>query len=499
MLSIALVSVLLSQAILPVSTAKADGPKFNFLADDSELIRGANKSVHEVDWHKPVDGQAGDTFAGIVYYHNGVPGTVAHDTNVRLNLPQATTNGKLVIGATISASNAAAASGTMDVNLDQDASVTLIPGSVQWFPNYRSVSTPAHALLDGQTGQELIGSGFGIGDINGCWDYVGYVVFQFKTEKLPEAKIVQSKIAKNLVTGQEGTDIAANPGDEVLYTLSTKNVGNKSADYVIEDDLSDILELADILEVSSGGTVSNGKVSYPAVHIAAGENVIRTFKVKVKNPQPVNVQSGKHFDGIMENVYGNCVFVRIGKIIPGRPCLKIEKSVRNVTINETGFVKENQAKAGDILEYKIVFSNSGDKAENLTLIDELPANVSYVKGSTVLVKGGKNYNPGDILTTDGISIASLEKGESITVRFRVKIDAGIANGEVLVNTASLWFSKEKISDTAKTKIVAKPIPTTPSLPMTGAETPILSLLFSTTGALYLKFRKAKNALFLLKR
>jgi len=497
-LGVALVSVLLSQSIAPALSANATSePRFNFLEDDLPLIRGANKSAGETDWHNPVDGRVGDTFAGIVYYHNGVPETVAENTHVRVNLPAQTTNGKLVVGATVSASNASPVSGSMTVNLDGDATVSLIPGTVQWFPNYRATGTPAQPLLGGQSGNELVGSGLNIGPINGCWDYVGYVVFQFKTNELPQSKIIQSKIAKNLVTGEEGTDIFANPGDEVLYTLTTKNTGNIAADYVIEDNVSDILELANFVEASMGGVISGGIIRYPAVRIAAGETTIRTFKVKVMNPQPTNTQDGKHFDCTMENFYGNLVLVKIGK--PGKPTLKIEKLVRNVTINEASFVKQNQAKSGDILEYKITFTNTGAKADNIVITDTLPVNTSLVSGSIILEKSGAQRNLSDNVLSDGAEIGSLSQNETGVIRFRVRVGSGVANDEILCNTAFLHFNKAMIQDTAKTKIVITPVPTKPELPMTGAETPILSLLFTTTGALYLKLRKAKSAFFLLRK
>jgi uncharacterized repeat protein (TIGR01451 family) len=243
-----------------------------------------------------------------------------------------------------------------------------------------------------------------------------------------------------------------------------------------------------------GGVVDAGIIRYPTVRIAAGETVVRTFKVVVKNPQPSNAQEGKHFDGIMENFYGNCVFVRI--LRPGKPCLKIEKLVRNVTINETNFVKENQAKGGDTLEYKIIATNTGEKADDIIISDVIPANTSYIAGSTILSKNG-DRNPGDKLTS-GLNIGTLAKGESVVIRFRVKIASGIAAGECLVNTVTLKYGKEVLSDTAKTRIVEKPIAVTTKLPMTGAETPILSLLFVSSGTLLRKYIKMKKALSVLR-
>lgn len=496
-LGIVLVSALVSQMIAPALMASASGAVFNNNSDDLPMLRGANKSEGDTTWSAPQSGKAGDTFAGIIFYHNSIKDTPAKNTVVRVNLPAQTTGNKLVIGASISADNFTTVSSTMDVNLDQNAKVSIIPGTVQWFPSFKTFNTPPAGLLHGQTGNELFGpTGLNLGEIKVCWDYRGFVVFQFKTEKLPAANIIESKIAKNLVTGAEGVNISANPGDEVLYTLTTKNTGNAATDLTVTDDISDILELADFVSASVGGTLSNSIIRYPTVRIAAGETNVRTFKVKVKNPQPTTAQNGKHFDGIMENVYGNLVFVNIGKIIPGKPSLRIEKSVRNVTINESGFSKENQAKPGDVLEYQIFFANSGEKALNITISDVLPANVSFVKGSASLSRNGTKSVLTDKALFDGFELAQLDKDEDGIITFKVKVSSGIATGEILINTATLWFNKQALNDTARTKIVVTPIPVTPGLPMTGPST-ALSLLFTLTGILSIYYIKSKKILSLL--
>ncbi len=499
-LGIALVSALLSQLIAPALSVNASGPRFNYLKDDLQQIRGANKSAGEVSWRKPVDGLAGDTFAAIIYYHNGVVDTTARDTRVKVSLPSVSSNKKIVINTAISADNASTVFDSLTVNLDTDANVVMIPGSVQWFPDFKSFGTPPSDLLFSQNGDELLTTGgLKIGDVRGCWEHIGYVLFQFKTIKMPTPNIVKSKIAKNLVSGAEGVNISANPGDEVLYTLTTKNTGNAATDFTVTDDISDILELADFTSASIGGTLSNGVISYPAVRIVAGETNVRTFKVIVKNPQPTNTQDGKHFDGIMENIYGNLVFVNIGKIIPGQPTLRIEKSVRNVTINEAGFSKENQAKPGDVLEYQIFFANSGEKADNITISDVLPANVSFVNGSASLIRNGVSTALGNKAIFDGIKIGSLGKNEDGIIKFKVKISSGIATGEILVNTATLRFDNQTLNDIAKTKIVVTPIAVTPALPMTGPSTPLLSLLFTLTGMLSIYYVKSRKMLSLLKK
>lgn len=479
--AVAITASLLVGIIAPIS-AKAESPKFNFLDGDYKLIRGANKSAGETDWHAPVNGVAGDTFAGIIYYHNGIVDTTAHNTKVKVSLPAQSSGNKIVIGATLSADNAPTISDTLTVNLNKDANVSLIPGSVQWFPNFNSVNNPPANLLYNQTGNEIIsGNGLNLGDINGCWQYIGYVIFQFRTDELPAPNIVKNKIAKNLTTGAEGTDVFANPGDEVLYTLTTRNTGNQNINYIVDDNIADILEYADFLDSSMGGNLNNGVISYPPSNINANDSIIRTFRVKVKNPLPTNQQSGKRFDMVLENIYGNIVFVRLSK-----SKITIQKLVRNVTSGEVNFVDQNTAKPGDTLEYKVIVTN-GTAAGAMTLTDQLPANVSYVSGSTILNRNSVDTKLGDGITSDSISLGNINAGESFSVIFRAKISSSIANAEVLINTATVHFNKEELSDTAKTTI--KIGVTGGKLPMTGAETWIVSILIAAAFAIGWKYRK----------
>jgi uncharacterized repeat protein (TIGR01451 family) len=376
------VALILSCAVLAqmftfALPAQATSPRFNFLQGDWELLRGANRSQNQTDWSDPVSGQAGETFAGIVYYHNGMIDTTAKNTKIKVTIPALTQSNTAVLNATVSADNAPAITDTvidgklegksgLTVNLNEEARLSLVPGSVKWFPNYSSSTTPSQALPLGQTGDEIITSGgLNIGDINGCWPYIGYVTFLIKTEKVAQ------------------------------------------------------------------------------------------------------------------------------------PQVAVDKTVRNVTIGETNFVKSNYAKPGDVLEYRISVSNSGNgTAENLYLTDAIPANTSYVAGSTVMSKNGAAFaSVADGITGDGISIGNFAKNDAAEIKFRVKVSQGVASGETLTNVAHLHVSKEILNSTAKT-IVKFGIVTPPgegNLPVTGANGIVVAFLVALSAgfvSMYLKYRKS---------
>lgn len=325
--------------------------------------------------------------------------------------------------------------------------------------------------------------------------------------------IVLHKNARNLSSGQDaeirmigGREVLALDavaGESIKYTLSTSNTGNASAeDYIIEDGIADILEYAQVTAVSDGGSVVDGTsgneaklVRYPEVTIEPGETVTYTFTVEVYDPIPNNPPAGYSYDMQMYNCYGDEVIVILSRPTPPQPTpeLRIEKLVRDFTINQVDFVDHNEAIAGDTLEYLIRFSNVGDgPADQIKFTDLLPANTQYIPGTTIIsINGEIEHTLSDGITADGVMLDTLAAGDSGYIKIKAITFAGIAAGETLVNTASLVDDGVTISDTAQTTFKA-PVVLTPApiLPKTGAENIIISLV-SALGVMFMAYRVAK--------
>lgn len=145
-----------------------------------------------------------------------------------------------------------------------------------------------------------------------------------------------SKTARN--NTQEianANNTTAKGGDTITYTLTTKNTGNvRIEDYVVEENVGDILDYADITDMN-GATLGDDKVvRWPAADIAAGNTLTRKLSVKIKNPIPQtnmpSVTSGS-FDLVMTNVYGNTVNIKL----PGSPA-KITEMTTTQSLPNTG-------------------------------------------------------------------------------------------------------------------------------------------------------------------
>ncbi len=126
--------------------------------------------------------------------------------------------------------------------------------------------------------------------------------------------ITQSKRAFNNTKNVDATSVQADRGNTITFTLTTTNTGRGDArNYVIRDDLSQVLPLVDVIS-TNGGTINGNTLTYPAIDIDAGETVTKTFTVRVKS----SLSSTLSYQ--IKNTYGNTVVITIpGSIVYQAP------------------------------------------------------------------------------------------------------------------------------------------------------------------------------------
>lgn len=117
----------------------------------------------------------------------------------------------------------------------------------------------------------------------------------------------------------------AKAGDELTYTLTTKNIGDGDAmNYELAlEDLRDVLEYADVTTLNDAKLGDDKKLSWAGTDIKAGKEAVKSFTVKVKNPIPataVSTSDVKSFDLVMQNSYGNDTSVKL----PPPPAKQVE-------------------------------------------------------------------------------------------------------------------------------------------------------------------------------
>ena len=140
----------------------------------------------------------------------------------------------------------------------------------------------------------------------------------------------------------------------------------------------------------------------------------------------------------------------------------VDKQVR--VQGQTEYKENVTAKAGDTLEYRIEYKNTGTLPQtNVVVKDVLPKNVNYIAGSTTL-KNANNPNGktvADGVTTTGINIGDYAAGSNAYVKFNAKVavETALACGvNTLVNKASVQVGTSTKDDTATTTVTKTCIP-----------------------------------------
>jgi len=163
-----------------------------------------------------------------------------------------------------------------------------------------------------------------------------------------------------------------------------------------------------------------------------------------------------------------------------KPGFTITKEVR--VAGSTTWSHSVNAKAGDTLEYRIQYINTGTTDQNnVTISDVLPAHVSYISGSTTLKNAsnptGKSVS--DNLTKDGINIGNYTSGSNAFVKFQAKVGSDISDfacgKNSLTNTAIADTNNGSKKSTAIV-VISRQCTTPHELPHTGASENILAFL-----------------------
>lgn len=162
-----------------------------------------------------------------------------------------------------------------------------------------------------------------------------------------------------LITDANNTTVAS--GDRIEYRLSVKNVGKTTGTYTIEDNLSDVLDYANIIDTGGGTLLKQdtntpvervGTITWPAVEIQPGATITKIVNVQVKSPIPAtprNAGNPESYDCQMINTFaGNQTIARINCPTP--------KLVEQVVseLPHTG-VTENLLFAGGVLAVVVFF------------------------------------------------------------------------------------------------------------------------------------------------
>ena len=224
-------------------------------------------------------------------------------------------------------------------------------------------------------------------------------------------------------------------GDTLVYKITYTNSYEAAADVTITDRIPEHTVYVDG-SADNGGIYADGVITWNA-HLEAGESITVTFQVKVAQANVNVVNQATAIEG--ENK------LETNTAINPVPEDTFEKEVVQNT-EPTVSVDGKPVKLGDILTYKLTYTNSFEAAADVVITDYIPKYTAYVEGSA---DNGGVYADG-VITWN----VHLEAGESITVTFQVKVKA---SNVTISNQAAALEGENKLESNSTETLVPEDI------------------------------------------
>ena len=325
----------------------------------------------------------------------------------------------------------------LDTDTQDGVTLTNVAGATEWF-NSDATTVYRRILTDGTVG---------IGDHEDAHSV---------TVDMPMLRF--EKTVMNVTTGDDPGTVAT-PGDTLRYRLYVENLSDTPlSGFSIVDELdrlnADPSFQAGTLNVvtlpagadagntdANGGAAGTGLLDIRNLSLgAAGDSVLIEFEVLLApvlanasyasnqsqltyNDLPIALSDDPNVNGAADpNVADDEDPTRI--LVQSTPAFRVEKVSSYLTGNP------NVLLAGELLRYTITVRNTGtDNATGVAIVDQVPANTTYVAGSTML---------------NGSAVADAAGGGSplidgIPVNAPEDPTAGVMNAGVADNLATITF------------------------------------------------------------
>ncbi|MEB3011887.1 Ig-like domain-containing protein, partial [Parvimonas sp. D2] len=228
-------------------------------------------------------------------------------------------------------------------------------------------------------------------------------------------------------TSIDGNEVKA--GQELLYKITYTNTTGKKQTVTITDKTP---EHTTFVSADNDGTENGGTITW-VKEVENGASLTVTFKVKVND----NV-NGEKILNKANVVDGNNKFDtnETTNPTPTKPV----KDVFAPSDNKTS-IDGKEVKVGQELLYKITYTNTTGKEQDVTITDKIPEHTTYVEGSA---DNNGSFKDGTITWTK----EKVANGETFEVTFKVKVKDNVS-GEKILNKANVVDGNNKF-DTNET-------------------------------------------------
>jgi len=447
-------------------------PRFNFMQNDKELLTSLNLTQNPsgTNWSDPVSANIGDEVALRFYFHNGTPDTTAHNVTMRALLPSAvgkqhnvlsyldSDETSLITDTVINGTIEGFGAGYAQVNTAADSRLEYIPGSTQiWRTNPNEYGK---TMIDAVVNE----SGLNIGNVDGCWQYAGYLTFKVKV-KAPAQLSISKYVAYPGSTTWSASLNNVKEGETVAWKIGLLNHGESDALNVA---VKDILP-ANITYIpgttvyfgpdapANGTTLADGitvnGLNVNKVMPGEAKVVYLVFQTRVGTNLPYTNGVWTGINTANATLNGTTISATARINVCGVPNVTIAKTVKNASGN---WVEQINVKLGDTINYKIVVTNIGTAAlTSINVNDVIPVYSRYINGSTKV----NGTTVADGIAGAGIPLANLAAGQSATITLQVIVVGCPPLGDyTMINTAYVSATGiVGISDTASAIVHLDPI------------------------------------------
>ncbi|WP_130454757.1 isopeptide-forming domain-containing fimbrial protein [Leucobacter luti] len=228
-------------------------------------------------------------------------------------------------------------------------------------------------------------------------------------------------------TSVPASGTAVKAGDQVSYSVTITNPADAPiTGVVVEDDLSDVLDNATLVDGPSSGAELDGTTLRWSGDLAANETVTIDYTVVVNEGE---------FSGTLRNVVKSDDSTNIPET---------ENPLGSLELSKSTSIPEGTAvnRGGDVTYTVTVQNTSGADVSGATVVDDLGDvldNATLVDGSLLVTGGGTAEIVDGILSWSG----DVADGDTVTISYTVTVNADVSAGETLRNAVVSPFSPDE--------------------------------------------------------
>jgi len=526
-------------AVFSPTLALAD-VRFNMMSGDQNTLTFKNETQGTSQWQDSVSANGGDYIKINVYYHCGndgpnIPPVQAGDTKIRLTFPIADQSA-INVGAQITANNVTSASDTGSVSVSSSQHL-IFDSSAKWYRENNQVQSDIPVTIGQGYAQVSLGE-IGCDSLN-CYTGAGYLVFRARLTSTAGPTVdlkangsdgsitIDYNTAATLswtstnATSCYGSDTA---WQGTKWTSGSESTGSllSSRTYILtctgpggtaSDNVTVLVNSPQSLYVILEAIPGSGNAPLLGVDLRATVTGTAAGTINYKFDCTSDGTWDYTFLGILDNpktVAGACSFNSPGNYLakvqaergqaspaqattyivvgqqpgPAVSDLSVAKTARNLSDN-TGFAEIVASDPGEVIEFKIVVSATGNSAvPNVTVKDTLPDNISFYQNLKIDgVLSGEDIR-------SGVNIGTLNSQQTKTITFEAVVgsaDKFVYGQTDLTDTALAFNTTIAKTDTAIVRVTRSEVKGATDVPTGVLDNAKLAFILSLAATMVLSY------------